>query len=465
MSYFVDTHCHLDDTKYENDRDAVVKKAKEAGVKYIVNIGTTVETSKKSIELAEKYEEVFASVGIHPHYSDEVTEDVFLELENLAKNKKVVAIGETGLDYHRNISSAVKQEEVFRRLIQLAYKISLPLILHCRDGEMDLLKILKEEDAQEIGGVLHCFSGDKELLQECLSMGFYIAVGGAVTFPVKSSRNRLVEAVKEIPLDRLLIETDAPYLAPQSHRGERNESAYICDIAKKIASIKNIRLEDVERKTFINAQCVFKIGIKEEGKIAYKIRESLYLNLTNRCSNNCIFCARSSDLLSSDLIVKGHNLRITKEPSSIELISAVSDPKNYKEIVFCGYGEPLIRLKTVIEVAKALKERGASIRINTNGHGNLIHRRNIVPELAGLIDAVSVSLNAHEHSLYCKICRPQFFEDVYSGIKEFILECKKYIPSVETTIVTYPGVDIEECKKEADGLNVPLRIREYGLVG
>ena len=482
--YFVDTHCHLDDHVYNSDRDAVIKSAKEAGVRFIVNIGTTVETSRQALELTNEYDCVYASIGIHPHYSETVTQKDLEELENLAKNKKVVAIGETGLDYYRNISSAVKQEEIFRKLIRIAHKLSLPLILHCRDAERDLLNIIKEEDVQEVGGVLHCFSGDEELLKECLDMGLYIAVGGAITFPVKKSdtgKKRLIEVIKEIPLDRLLIETDAPYLAPQSHRGKRNEPAYVLEVAKKIAEIKNIRLEDVERKTFVNSQCIFKLGIKEEGKIAYKIRESLYLNLTNRCSNNCIFCARTGTVIigdeTSNLIVKGHNLRIKKEPTASELIDAVGNPKEYKEIVFCGYGEPLIRLRTVVEVAKALKEKGAVIRINTNGHANLIHRRNIVPELAGMVDTVTISLNSHEHSLYCKICSPQFQENVYpvkdwgisngvySAIKEFISECKKHIPRVEATIVTYPGVDIEECRRTAKSLNVPLRIREYGLVG
>jgi len=191
--------------------------------------------------------------------------------------------------------------------------------------------------------------------------------------------------------------------------------------------------------------------------IAYQIGNSLYLNITNRCTSKCRFCIRyKTKLFNSE-----HELWLKKEPTSQEIIKAIVDPSKYKEVVFCGYGEPLIRLDVVIEVSKWLKEKGAKVRIDTNGHGNLIHKRNIVPELKGLVDSISISLNAQDRKLYNEICRPDFGEDAFDGIIEFAGECKKYIPHVELTVVGMPDIDLKAAKKIADGLGVSFRVRTY----
>ncbi|MCX5726905.1 MAG: TatD family nuclease-associated radical SAM protein [Candidatus Saganbacteria bacterium] len=191
--------------------------------------------------------------------------------------------------------------------------------------------------------------------------------------------------------------------------------------------------------------------------IAYQIGDSLYLNITNRCTSKCTFCIRyKTKVFNSE-----HKLWLKKEPTSEEIIKAIGDPTKYKEVVFCGYGEPLIRLDIVIEVSKWLKVKGARVRIDTNGHGSLIHKRDIVPDLKGLVDSISISLNAQNRKVYNEVCQPDFGEDAFDAIIEFARECKKYIPEVELTVVGIPDIDIKAAKKIADGLGIPFRVRTY----
>jgi len=195
-----------------------------------------------------------------------------------------------------------------------------------------------------------------------------------------------------------LLETDAPFLTPQPRRGKRNEPAFVTYAADKLAEIKGLSSRDIARITSLNASLLFGIGGKDKtAKIVYQIRKSLYLNLTNRCTNNCCFCVRNDTTY-----VKGHNLKLSQEPSIEELWQATTaeDPGRYQEVVFCGLGEPTLRLEVIKEIARRLKTRGIRVRLNTNGQGNLIHARNILPELEGLIDAISVSLNAEDKEKY-----------------------------------------------------------------
>jgi TatD DNase family protein len=304
---------------------------------------------------------------------------------------------------------------------------------------------------------MHCFSGDIEFARRMMDLGFSISIAGPVTFP---KAEKLREVVKQVPIERMLVETDAPYLAPQEHRGKRNEPAYVRHTAEMVAKVKGLSFDDVARITSFNAMQLFGIGeIAKKGKIAYPIRNSLYLNVTNRCTAACTFCVR----YFTDF-VKGHNLRLKDEPAAEELIREIGDPRRYDEVVFCGYGEPLLRLDVVKAVSADVKKKGGKVRIDTNGHGNLIHKRNILPELAGLVDAVSVSLNAQDADLYEKLSQPKF-AGAYDAVKEFIREAKKYIPDVTATVVSAPGVDVQACRRIAEELGARFRVREYNVVG
>lgn len=454
----IDTHAHLEMREFNDDREDVIRRAREAGVEYIVTIGTTVESSRDAVLLAEKYDFIYAAVGIHPHEVKDILHPAYEMLRHLAKHKKVVAYGEVGLDYHYEHSPRTDQKRKFRDMLREARELDLPVIVHDRDAHEDTLRILSEEWSPDLGGVMHCFSGDLGMARKLIEMGFSLSIAGPVTFPKAES---LREVVRQVPIEHLLIETDSPYLAPQPVRGKRNEPAYVRHTAEAIAAIKGLSFDDVCRITSYNAMQLFGIGeVPEQGMIAYPIRNSLYLNITNRCTAACTFCVR----YHTDF-VKGHNLRLGKEPTAEELLTEIGDPKRYAEIVFCGYGEPLLRLDVVKAVATEVKKRGGKVRIDTNGHANLIHKRNVVPELAGLVDAVSVSLNAQNAELYSKITQPSFGIETYESVKDFIREAKKCIPDVTVTIVSLPEVDIDACRGIAEGLGAKLRVREYNVVG
>jgi TatD DNase family protein len=285
-----------------------------------------------------------------------------------------------------------------------------------------------------------------------------MSIPGTVTY---ANNHQLHEVVRSIKIEHMLIETDAPYLTPVPHRGQRNEPAYVRFTAEKVAELKGLSLADVARITSRNTAKLFRISDPAAAEtIAYMIRDSLYLNITNRCSNRCTFCAKFEDFT-----VKGHELVLQHEPSAQELLAAIGSHTGYKEVVFCGFGEPLLRLDLVKEVAVELKRRGTKIRINTDGQANLVHGRNIIPELAGLVDSVSVSLNASDAATYASLCNTPFGNAGFQGVCEFIQSAVSHIPEVVASAVTVPGVDIAAVKQLAESLGATFREREYAEVG
>ncbi len=454
----VDTHAHLDDARFREDLPGVLARAAEAGVEHILTVGCDLESSRESLRLAAAHPGLYAALGIHPHDAPQATKEGLEILRNLLGNDRAVAVGEIGLDFYRDRSPRDVQRRAFRDQLRLAREVGKPVIVHDRDAHEEVLAILREERAAEIGGVLHCFSGDLAMARACVEMGLYISIAGPVTYPANEA---LREVVRQIPVDHLLIETDAPYLAPQARRGRRNEPAFVAQTARKIAEIKGLTLDDVARVTTLNAFELFGIGEADRTtKIAYRIRNSLYLNVTNRCTNACVFCAKFRDFT-----VKGHHLRLDREPTVAEVRAAIGDPTRFEEVVFCGYGEPLIRLDLVREVAGWLKGQGVRVRINTDGQANLVHGRDILPELAGLIDSVSVSLNAPDAETYQGICRSRFGEKGYKAVLEFLRLAPRHIPSVTATAVALPGIDMAACRRIAEDLGVEFREREYNEVG
>jgi TatD DNase family protein len=451
----IDTHCHLDMKEFDADRDAVIRRARDAGFEALITVGSDLEGTIRAMEIAEEYDFVYASIGIHPHDAKDFTEKIYSDLLEWSRKEKVVAIGETGLDYHYDHSPREVQQEVFRQHLRLAREAGLPVIVHSREAKEDTLLILRESGINN--GVFHFFSGDAAMAEEAMEMGFYISLAGPVTFAKSAQLN---EIARIVPDDYLLTETDAPYLSPVPFRGKRNEPAYMEHTLRHIAALRNISFDDADRITTLNAKRLFGIGIiSEKAEITYRIRDSLYLNITNRCTNVCSFCVK----FRSDF-VKGHRLRLANEPAEEEIISEIGDPSRYSEVVFCGYGEPLQRLDTVKNVAAWVKRHNGKVRINTNGHANLIHKRNILPELKGLVDSISISLDAQDQETYDRICRPAF-KDAYPEVLRFIAEAKEYIPEVQVTVVELEGVDTVKCREIADRLGVKLRIRKLDAVG
>ncbi len=259
--YVVDTHAHLDMPEFNTDRAVVIERAAQTGVKTIVTIGIDLKSSQESVELAQGYPGVFAAVGIHPHEAEGATSDDIAQLEVLAKKPKVVALGEMGLDYYRNHSSREAQLKVFNWQLELSLKIALPIIIHCRQALPDVLEILgKWSVASQLTspkGIIHCFSGDLATVRAYIDMGFCLALGGYIGYPSSLS---FKEVLRDVPLDRLVLETDCPFLPPQQYRGKRNEPAYILQTLRFLADLKGLPVEEVAHRTTANALAVFRIA-------------------------------------------------------------------------------------------------------------------------------------------------------------------------------------------------------------
>jgi len=251
-----DTHAHLNAVQYDEDVEQVIERARAEGVSHIVVVGFDRPTIDRAMELAERHPFIYAAVGWHPVDAIDMTDNDLQMIEQLAAHPKVVAIGEMGLDYYWDKSPKDVQQDVFRRQIALAKKVKLPIIIHNREATADILKILQEENAAEVGGIMHCFSGSVEVARQCIEMNFLISLGGPVTF---KNAKKPKEVAKEIPLSHLLIETDCPYLTPHPFRGKRNEPSYVKYVAEAIAEIKNVSFAEVAKTTTENAKKMFAI--------------------------------------------------------------------------------------------------------------------------------------------------------------------------------------------------------------
>ncbi|WP_445478962.1 TatD family hydrolase [Lysinibacillus irui] len=253
---FIDSHVHLNADQYDEDLQEVIDRALEAKVEKMVVIGFDRKTIERTMQLIEQYDFVYGVIGWHPVDAIDCTQEDLEWIEKLASHPKIVGIGETGLDYYWDKSPKDVQQALFRKQIHLAQKIGLPIIIHNRDATGDVVRILREENAAAVGGVMHCFSGSVETARECIAMNFMISLGGPVTF--KNARLPK-EVATEIPLEHLMIETDAPYLAPHPHRGKRNEPAFVPLVAEEIARLKGLTIEEIGQATTDNAKKFFGI--------------------------------------------------------------------------------------------------------------------------------------------------------------------------------------------------------------
>jgi TatD DNase family protein len=450
---YIDTHAHLFYPNYNNELDQVLERAKNAGVDYILVPGTDLASSAQAIELAAKYDFIYAAVGIHPHDTAEWTDDLVDKVRELANNKKVVAIGEIGLDYYYDFSPIEIQKKAFEAQLNLAVELKLPVIIHNREANDDMMEIIRKYKDTDLRAQFHCFAGSLEDARELIEMKHFISFPGNVTF---KKADNIRKIVSRIDTENLLLETDSPFMTPVPYRGQRNEPAYISLVAEKIAEIHKLSIDDVARSTSYNTFKLFGIGSKGDLNFTYKIGNSLYINVTNRCNADCVFCDRKGEA-----VIKGYNLKMTKsqEPDADVYIKEIGDPKKYDEIVFCGYGEPTIRWDVVKDVASYVKQNGGKTRINTDGHGNFIQKRDITPEMKDLIDTVSISLNSVDADQYAKLMRVD--PTMHKEMIEFAKKAKEYT-HVVMSIVGLNEIDTEEAQKfVTDKIGVDFRVREY----
>lgn len=451
----VDSHAHLTFPEFEGSVGETITRARDSGVRHILTVGTSLDDTHACIELAERYEEVYAAGGIHPNY---VSRDWggFEELTGLFAENRLAAVGETGLDFYRDHTPRENQVSAFRAHLELALRRDLPVIIHVRDAYDEALAVI-DELGRAPRGVFHCFSGDAAFAEEALSRGFFISLAGQVTF---KKAEALREVAAGLPLGRLLVETDCPYLAPVPVRGKQNEPAFVRHTALKVAEVLGVAFAEFARATTANAWRLFGIGEKPAASVAYEIGGNLYLNITNRCTNACPWCVRFRSQY-----LRGYNLVLEREPDFEEITSAIGDVTRYEEVVFCGYGEPTQRLDMLKEVATWLHERGARVRLDTNGLGSLSTGRDVVRELAGLVDAVSVSLNTADSAQYDELCRPQTATGSHEAVLAFIRSAKQSGLDVTATAVSLPGVDLDAARDLAASLGVSFRKRKYRPYG
>lgn len=456
--YYVDTHCHLWHLEFLSDFKQVLKECLQNQVEYLINVGVDNETSIQALSQARKYKNVFSTIGFHPHYALNFKDSYLILFDKLARDKKVVALGEIGLDFYRRISNRKSQILLLEKMLEFwKQHRELAIIIHNRQADMEILKRLESISDLKPRVVMHCYSsGDENFWKECLRRGYFISFATNLTYS-----RELQEIARKTPLENILLETDAPYLPPAGKRGERNLPYYVKQSYSLLAQLKLLPEEDIIRSVAFNTRVVFNVGnISLKPAVVYRYKSNLYINITNRCTNRCQFCtARYSDYFV------GYNMRLQKEPSLSEILKALKEYPDEREVTFCGYGEPFIRYQLVIEAGRALKKRGYKIRVVTNGQANLIARKNILPELKGLIDKISVSFHVEDKERYNNLCQPEFGPDTFDKVKEFVCQARKYIPWVEITFLNLPGLEESKCKEIAHQLGVNYRLREYNYHG
>jgi TatD DNase family protein len=453
-----DSHAHLDRRFFPEDLDEVIARAFAQGIEGIVTIGASADPAEMlaAVEVARAHECIWAAVGVHPHEADQAGDQTFATLASLLSDPKVVALGEVGLDFHYDLSSRGRQQEVFLAQIRMAASVGKPLVIHVRDAHAECLALLRSEPLPWPAGVIHCFTADLDTARAYVELGFKISIPGVVTFPNAGS---LREAVIGLRAEDLLIETDSPFLAPVPLRGRKNEPAFVRHVGEAVARLKGLRPDDVARITALTARRIFGIEVGEAmvPRLVYPIRDSLYVNLTNRCTLRCAFCSKFKDF-----VVKGHNLRLLSEPSTDAIWEALigADFERYAEVVFCGYGEPLLRWEVVADLASRVHARGIRVRVNTDGLASLVSGRDVAAALSGLVDSISVSLNAADSATYIASCPSRYGEGAFDAVCAFLRRANQVIPEVVATVVGLPGLDIEACRHLAeDDLGVGFRVR------
>ena len=252
----IDSHAHLEMPEFKRDLEAVIQRAQDSGVGYIFTVGTEKRDWKRTLEIANSHPSIYVILGVHPHNAKEIDDKTYPILRELCRDRKVKGYGEIGLDFFRNLSPRDVQLKRFREQVGLAKELQLPIVVHDREAHQETLEILKTEKAEECGGIIHCFSGDYEMAKECIDMGFFISIPGSITF---KNAERFREIVKRLPLESLLVETDAPFITPEPFRGKRNEPSYVKYTAQKVAEIKKVSFEKVAEVTTENALQIFKL--------------------------------------------------------------------------------------------------------------------------------------------------------------------------------------------------------------
>jgi len=449
-----DSHCHLHFKHFDDDLEQVVKSSALAGISQIMIPSIDAATAGKSAAIAEKYG-LYSAAAFHPEHlpEDETGETGWLDIRRVLLRPRTVAVGETGLDYYHRTFSPEKQLIWFLRHIELAESTGYPLIVHSRGAEADVLDHLPSSLTVPV--ILHCWGGNEALTDLAVSRGCYIGVGGPLTYRKNDSLRRIIARV---PHNRLLSETDSPFLPPEPFRGRRNEPSFTTYIIQSVRDLWDSRMS-IENTSYIlreNALNAYRLHPESRrADIVYRHGDSLYVNLTSMCMNSCNFCIRKTSDGVSD-----YYLMHREDPSEKLILSTLrSFPiEDSEELVFCGFGEPTLRSDVLMKCAGHAAERGVKTRLNTNGLCTSFLPDEEVRKLLGSFDSVSISVNASGSVEYNRVC-PSTVDAPWEHLMKFISMAKASGVKTQLSAVSSSGVDIQRVQTLADRLQLALRIR------
>ncbi|MGM0627104.1 MAG: TatD family hydrolase [Candidatus Fermentibacterota bacterium] len=446
-----DTHCHLSCRGLCERAEEVVRRARGAGVARMLSLGTTVEDSGVCLDLARRFGPVYAAAGIHPNDTAGLDPEAELgKIYRMLLEPEVIAVGETGLDLHHRRVPLEAQARWLRAHAEMAHALNLPLVVHSRAAEAECLEVLPESPPFPV--VMHCYTGPDRVALEAAGRGYWTGFAGPLTF--KSNR-RLRELAGRLPPERLVVETDAPFLAPEPHRGGRNEPALAVHTARVAAEAMGMP-EAKATETLWNSSLRL-LGLERYARTdpLYILGDSIYVNVTGRCDNDCTFCVRRRTPG-----LGGYYLRHRGEFEEERLEKAVEllDPAWFGEVVFCGYGEPTMRPELVRRLAGSVRSRGGRARLNTNGLSPGRMPREEVARIVSAFDSLSVSLNAADPETYRRICRPGD-PRAWEHLMSFLELARESAAEVRLTAVAGSGADMAACAALAERLGFPFHQR------
>lgn len=418
----IDSHCHLNSRHFDDDREVAIARAVSDGVVSFMNIGFDRESLRDTLELVERYPFMFGAAGVHPHDAAALDDALEADVRHALDHPRIVAVGEIGLDFYRNLAPREVQETAFRKMIGLAREKNKPIVIHCRDACNEVVETLASEGTA-YRGIFHAFSGDPAEAQRIFDLGFHVGIGGVVTY-----RNaRLAETVAAIPIERIVLETDSPYLTPHPWRGKRNEPSFVTHVARMVARVKGLSLAEVSRITTENYLAAMAIPADALPRPVYRIDEAVYIQAASA------------------------------EPADLDTISG----EDVDEAVLSGVDDPLDRLDHVLALAAKAKEREWRVRVNALGFANHAAGRDVTPDLAGKVDEIVVVFFGPSAEIHNRLAQPAVSAEEWESMRDFI-RCS-VAAGIDTVceFVATPGFEPEPCRVFAKELGAQYDIRMY----
>ena len=418
----IDSHCHLNARHFDDDREDAIARAVSDGVVSFMNIGFDRESLRDTLELVERYPFMFGAAGVHPHDAAALDDALEADVRHALDHPRIVAVGEIGLDFYRNLAPRETQEAVFRKMIGIAREKNKPIVIHCRDAFNEVIETLAAEGPSH-RGIFHAFSGDPAEAQRIFDLGFHVGIGGVVTY-----RNaRLGETVAAIPIEKIVLETDSPYLTPHPWRGKRNEPSFVAHVARTVARIKGLTLEEVSRITTENYFAAMGITADALPRPVYNLDGAVYIQAASA------------------------------EPADLDPIPA----EDTDEAVITGLADPLDRLDHVLALAARARERAWRVRVNAGGLANHAAGRDVTPDLAGKVDEIVVVLFGTTAEVHNRLAHPAVSAVEWESMRDFI-RCA-VAAGIDTVceFVATPGFDPEPCRLFTKELGAQYDIRMY----